>query len=256
MVTTSSVAIVRTPYTTRNPEIPESAFQSPKNAILAPQENGPEKSIKWSENTRQVHLNAPKRHFSDHLIDFSGPFSWGGQNRIFRTLKCTFWNFRISGSVWGPDDRNSSASFRKTRGVPKVFFLIKAFLSLSVIRCVPCPSFPCFLGIPCFFFPCEEFLVFFLRSSLLFQDFGGSLGIKQPCFVVVFRAFFKRKQGKEGQGVSLCDTLRHFAHFATLYDSLRHFGTLCSERHKLVIKRHDVSFRCAALSYSNCHFPQ
>ena len=31
----------------------------------------------------------------------------GGQNGIFRALKCTFWNFRISVSVWGLDDRNA-----------------------------------------------------------------------------------------------------------------------------------------------------
>ena len=56
--------------------------------------NGPQKSIKWSEDTLKVHLNAPKRHFSDHLIG------------IFWSSKCAFWNSRISGSLWGQDDRN------------------------------------------------------------------------------------------------------------------------------------------------------
>ena len=35
---------------------------------------------------------------------------------------------------------------------------------------IPCPSFPCFCGIPCFF-PLRGFPCFFVRFSLLFQGF-------------------------------------------------------------------------------------
>ena len=72
-------------------------FWPPKKMAPKSQLNGPktpEKSI----------LNAPKRHFF-------GPFNWlfgaiflGGQNGIFRALKCTFWNSRILGSVLGRDN--------------------------------------------------------------------------------------------------------------------------------------------------------
>ena len=46
-------------------------------------------------------------HFSDVFGPFNllfGAIFLGGQNGLFRTLKCTFWNFRISGSAWGRDD--------------------------------------------------------------------------------------------------------------------------------------------------------
>ena len=67
---------------------------------------------------------------------------------------------------------------------------------------VPCPSFPCFSGIPCFFslrgIPC-----FFERFSLLSRDFRGSVGIQNPCFFGGFPCLFPKKQGKEGQGFQL-----------------------------------------------------
>ena len=63
-------AMTPTPYKTRNPGIPESACRSPKNTILRPPEDVSQKSIKWSENTRKLHLNAPNQHFSHYLIDF------------------------------------------------------------------------------------------------------------------------------------------------------------------------------------------
>ena len=67
----------------------------------------------------------------------------------------------------------------------------------------PCPSFPCFFfGIPCFFSPCEEFLVFLSVFPLFSRDFRGSVGIKNPCFVGGFPCLFPKKQGKEGQGRS------------------------------------------------------
>ena len=65
----------------------------------------------------------------------------------------------------------------------------------SIRRKTPCPSFPCFfLGIPCFFFPGEEFLVFSSVFPFFSRDFRGSVGIKNPCFLVVFRAFCPQKK--------------------------------------------------------------
>ena len=52
-------------------------------------------------------FKCPKRHFSDHLIDFWGTFFGRPKLAFFGLLKCTFWNSRISGSVWGRDDRNA-----------------------------------------------------------------------------------------------------------------------------------------------------
>ena len=65
---------------------------------------------------------------------------------------------------------------------------------------LPCPSFPCFFGIPCFF-PCEDFLVFLSIFPFFSRDFRGSAGIKNPCFFGGFPRRFPRKQEKEGQGV-------------------------------------------------------
>ena len=63
----------------------------------------------------------------------------------------------------------------------------------------PCPSFPCFFGIP-FFSPCEDFLVFLTVFPFFSRDFRGSEGIKNPCFFGGFPCLFPKKQGKEGQG--------------------------------------------------------
>ena len=57
-------------------------FKVRKRAILAPQENGPEKSIKWSEKCRFGAFKCTFWVFSDHLID-----SCGGRDGIFLTLK-------------------------------------------------------------------------------------------------------------------------------------------------------------------------
>ena len=47
------------------------------------------------------------------------------------------------------------------------------------------------------FLPCEDFLVFFERFSLLFRDFRRSVGIKNPCFLVVFLAFFQKNKERK-----------------------------------------------------------
>ena len=52
----------------------------------------------------------------------------GGQNANFRTLKCTFWNSRVSGSVWGRDDRNTS---QKKGNNPRKINLGRISLQLS-----------------------------------------------------------------------------------------------------------------------------
>ena len=48
------------------------------------------------------------------------------------------------------------------------------------------------------FFPCEDFLVFLSDFAFFSRDFRGSVGIKNPCFLIVFLAFFqKNKEGKD-----------------------------------------------------------
>ena len=64
-------ACCRKPGPTKNYHCDCPTFRSPKNAILAPQEYVPEKSIKWSENTQMPQNGI----FSDHLIGFGGTFS-------------------------------------------------------------------------------------------------------------------------------------------------------------------------------------
>ena len=64
----------------------------------------------------------------------------------------------------------------------------------------PCPSFPCFFGIPCFF-PLRGIPCFFERFPFFSRDFGGSVGIKKPCFFGGFPCLFPKNQGKEGQGL-------------------------------------------------------
>ena len=51
------------------------------------------------------------------------------------------------------------------------------------------------------FSPCEIFLVVLTVFHFFSRDFRGSVGIKKSLFfLVVFPAFFQKKQGKEGQG--------------------------------------------------------
>ena len=58
-----------------------------------------------------------------------------------------------------------------------------------------------FLEFLVFFLPCEEEFLVFLSVFLFFsRDFRGSVGTKNPCFLVVFLAFSKKKPGKEEQG--------------------------------------------------------
>ena len=66
----------------------------------------------------------------------------------------------------------------------------------------PCPSFPCFWGIPCFFFffPARNSL-FFLELFFLFsRDFRGFDGDKQSLFFCSFPCLFpKTRKGRTGQ---------------------------------------------------------
>ena len=64
---------------------------------------------------------------------------------------------------------------------------------------LPCPSFPFFFGIPCFFFffRCEELLVFLCDFPFFSRDFRGSVGINNPCFVSGFPCIFPQKQGRK-----------------------------------------------------------
>ena len=61
------------------------------------------------------------------------------------------------------------------------------------------------------FFPCEEFLVFLSVFPFFSRDFGGSVGIKNPCFFWWFSLPFPRKQGKEGQGLGLEKRVSNFS---------------------------------------------
>ena len=72
---------------------------------------------------------------------------------------------------------------------------------IGFLQTPPCPSSPCFFGIPCFL-PCKEFLVFLSVFRFFSRDFRGSVGIKNPCFFWWFSLPFPKKEGKEGQGLS------------------------------------------------------
>ena len=51
------------------------------------------------------------------------------------------------------------------------------------------------------FFLSKEFLAFFSVFPFFPRDFGGSLGIKNPCFFGGLPCRFPKKQGKEDQGL-------------------------------------------------------
>ena len=66
----------------------------------------------------------------------------------------------------------------------------------------PCPSFPCFFGIPCFF-PLRGFPCFFWAFFAVFsRDFRGSVGIRNPCFFWWFSSPFSKKTRKGRTGRS------------------------------------------------------
>ena len=67
------------------------------------------------------------------------------------------------------------------------------------LQVLPCPSFPCFFGIPCFF-PCEDFLVFVSVFPFFSRDFKGSAGIGNPCFFGGFSLPFSKKTRKGRTG--------------------------------------------------------
>ena len=91
---------------------------------------------------------------------------------------------------------------------PLAIWKSQRFQSLRFhLRFLPCPSFPCFFGIPGFFllqgFPC--FLSVFPFFS---RDFRGSVGITNPCFFAGFPCRFPKKTRKGRTGFSLSDRLR------------------------------------------------
>ena len=51
-----------------------------------------------------------------------------------------------------------------------------------------------------FFFCCEDFLFFLSVFPFFSRDFRGSVGIKNPCFLVVFLAVFQKKTRKGRTG--------------------------------------------------------
>ena len=67
----------------------------------------------------------------------------------------------------------------------------------------PCPSFPCFFGIPCFF-SLQDIPCFLSVFPFFSRDIRGSVRIKNPCFFWWFSLpFFSKKtrKGRTGFGV-------------------------------------------------------
>ena len=54
-----------------------------------------------------------------------------------------------------------------------------------------------FLG----FWPCKEFLVFLSVFPFFSRDFRGSVGIKNPCFLVVFLATFQKNKERKDRAM-------------------------------------------------------
>ena len=84
----------------------------------------PKSSVRALKILENKHLGAdihdPKARTSKTAL--LRPFNWllgaiflGGQNGIFRASKCTFWNSKISGSVWGRGYRNSGSKSHTRR---------------------------------------------------------------------------------------------------------------------------------------------
>ena len=72
--------------------------------------------------------------------------------------------------------------------------------SYQHIRVLPCPSFPCFFGIPCsFFLSLRGCLVFLTVFPFFSRDFRGSVGIKNPCFFGGFPCLFSKKKARKGR---------------------------------------------------------
>ena len=69
------------------------------------------------------------------------------------------------------------------------------FLDLLSPASLPCPSFPCFFGIPCFFLVRNSLFFFFGVLPFFSRDFRGSVGMKNPYFLMVFLAIFQKKNG-------------------------------------------------------------
>ena len=120
-------------------------FKVRKMPFWPPSENVPQKSIKWSEKCRFGAFQCTFRVLSDIYLTFGGHFLGEGQIGIFRTLECTFWNSRISGSVWGRDDHNTRAKYqRPPRFGPPMFITVwgewwadVGVLSASFFLCSP-----------------------------------------------------------------------------------------------------------------------
>ena len=80
---------------------PQKFILKSEKCHFGPPGKWPKKSIKMSKKSLFGHFKSPKIGHFNWLL---GPFFWGVQNCILRTLKCTFgvWGFR--GSVGGPGD--------------------------------------------------------------------------------------------------------------------------------------------------------
>ena len=138
------------------------------------------------KNYSQNVSGAPVRFGSVTVRGWNGS---SGSGFRFRRFLCRKGFSVFQQSLTGKD---GSGSWKTVLAVPVP-------LSVPTVP-VPCPSFPCSFGIPCFF-PCEKFLVFLSVFPFFSRDFRGSVGTKNPCFLLVFfRAFFQKKEGKEGQG--------------------------------------------------------
>ena len=128
----------------RNPETPKVHFKVRKMPFSTPQRKGPKSQLK-----------CPKTPFLDILIppngvfgNFNwllGPFFWGVENGIFRTLKCTFGVSGFRGSVEGPGVCKPCAVFagkckKRCHGWCSAWNVAPAAAqSMALLRSVPQP---------------------------------------------------------------------------------------------------------------------
>ena len=153
------------------------------------------------------------RVFSDHLMDFLGPFSGGGPNGIFRTSKCTFWNSRISGSVWGQHYRNTKdITIMVLSGMSGSFLLRhflqhflgeqqswQLFLEHPMKAAGPGGELRCFRV--CFSDLCSRVLFSFLPLLLAtsLEPKGSKRCFPNGVFQILHRGLLQRKTPSEGQ---------------------------------------------------------
>ena len=116
-------------------------------------------------------------------------------NRPFPARICVFGCVAFSGALCSPLRGRQNTPENATHPKTQI---------LGTVDYLPCPSFPCFFGIPCFF-PCEDFLAFLSDFAFFSRDFRGSVEIKNPCFFDRFPGLFpKNKERKDRVRFRVC----------------------------------------------------